>query len=1076
MTKYRLRLANGRVIGPFDLNQIHDLKLKGHIQGSEEAQVFPLGEWKAMATFEFYAELMDGDRTVVEQKSEESTFIIDLNQLRQKKNERDLEKMTLDAPAPVDQLTETMRMSQTKVKSEIDKMKPPPPPTGNTAITISQEIELPVGDDDRHDRTLINPVAQEEIRKMRKLQEEAEQRAREEEERKARELAAVKEKSRSMKELVVSPSDATMVIARPNQTQLMDLAVEEELAINKELEEFIKKRQEEEGEDEEDDDEQTEEAIVAEAKARRKKLVLIVAALALMYVILFPDSDKPEKPPFRHLAPQIVFAIPYDKKDVKAAEVLYKKGMDSYVLGTYPHLVNAGGFFRQAVENDYDNIPAYSMMVRAYGEELRFSKKLLEDALNLFKIIQVKKQYLIHNPEGVVGMNLFFMAINKPEAAADVITKYLRLHPKQVTQDLFAANLTSLIRVGQVDQAKEFFLAWSKQEKKSRFALEAMIGYLRLNQENDEAMKLVDEGIKRFPNTSNFLLLKCELLLRKKNLKEIPGLLKVVEDRRIEYNDLYRAKFFEISGLYWAIRGNVKQAAGFLMRSLRINDSSDLRMKLADLKKTGASKDADAIIEQSQALKFLTEARDFYQKKNYALAMSAAARATDAHPGDIPSELFLAKMQLKLGLASDALKTLEKLLQKYPGNKDINIALIEAYTESYKFNEARNRIAVISGMPVRNTWEYASVNAHLYHKMGDILKAIAWYKSSINANPLNDYDVYQLAEIFLRRKNFPQARALLNNAMELDPVKPEYRISYAKLLYEVEDDQAAVGYLLGLKNDFGENPKILGEIAILYYRSGKLKDFQDYKDKLEKLPSRDAALYEFLIKAAILDERYNEVPKLVEELLKIEPGDLESMMTAGKILFENDKYSDAALWFKRLWLRMPTYPKVLYYIARIKFIAGEIDDPVDVDGKPIIDETGEKRLGALSLVRNDMKENGESDIALVFLAEIFTRKGDLVQAENFYKKAQKLNPRSYEALVGLADISIRRNNFDLALDLYKKAMKQRGDEPILHKKIGDVYRLLGQGTLAIESYKMYLEMDPEASDKGQIEKYINLMK
>ena len=49
------------------------------------------------------------------------------------------------------------------------------------------------------------------------------------------------------------------------------------------------------------------------------------------------------------------------------------------------------------------------------------------------------------------------------------------------------------------------------------------------------------------------------------------------------------------------------------------------------------------------------------------------------------------------------------------------------------------------------------------------------------------------------------------------------------------------------------------------------------------------------------------------------------------------------------------------------------------------------------------------------------------------------------------------------------------DQPILHRQIGDVYRRLGQGSLAVESYKLYLEMAPEAADKAQIESYINLM-
>ena len=112
----------------------------------------------------------------------------------------------------------------------------------------------------------------------------------------------------------------------------------------------------------------------------------------------------------------------------------------------------------------------------------------------------------------------------------------------------------------------------------------------------------------------------------------------------------------------------------------------------------------------------------------------------------------------------------------------------------------------------------------------------------------------------------------------------------------------------------------------------------------------------------------------------------------------------------------------------------------------------------------------------MFKAQIYDRKGELVEAENYYKRAQKLNPKSYEAIVGLADLSTKRNNHDLALDLYKRAMKLKSDEAIVHKKIGDVYRQLGQGTLAIESYKLYLEMEPESPHKSNLEAYINLMK
>jgi tetratricopeptide (TPR) repeat protein len=338
--------------------------------------------------------------------------------------------------------------------------------------------------------------------------------------------------------------------------------------------------------------------------------------------------------------------------------------------------------------------------------------------------------------------------------------------------------------------------------------------------------------------------------------------------------------------------------------------------------------------------------------------------------------------------------------------------------------------------------------------MGDSLQAMSWYKNSISLNPLNDTDIFGLAEILLKKANFDGAKLMLNKCMELDPVNPDYRITYARLLYETQDDQAAIGYLLSLLDEFGENPKVLSEIAIFYFRSGRQKDFQDYKTKLEKNHSLDKAFYEFLIKAALLDERTNEIPELVEKLLVIEPGELEQMMIAGKVLFESGKLVDAEKWFKRVQAKLSSYPKVLYYIAKIDFLRKDID-------------------GAMEKIKQDIKENGENDDDLVFMAQMLQVKKENIEAEILFKKAQKLNPNSYDAIIGLADLSTERSNHDLALDLYKRAMKLRPDEPAVYKKIGDLYRRIGQGALAIESYKMYLEMEPESSHKNNLEAYIN---
>ncbi len=1048
MTKYRIRLPGGRVIGPFTKLQLFELKAKGHIKGNEEGQVFPTGSWGPLSDLDIYNELIDENRTLVQSLQEDKTFAINLDELRSKRAQKEIEELVVEKHEPMESLTETVKMPSAILPSA------PRQPEEEPLLVLDEDV--PEGFEDK---TLINPVAQQEIERMRKEMELERKRHEAEDVEQQKQYAIEKafddEEARKISEDKAAPDALTQVISLDNlQEEIMGIAHEEEKHIEKQRKAYEKKKLAEESADESTNaaDEAADEA----AKKKKKRLVIMLLAAVLIYAVFFPDDDSKKIPVFQNLPPQIIFPIPFDKADKKASELEFEKGIERLLGGTYPEIVNAGVHFKAAYENDISNTKALHFLVRTYAQELPNSKSLLDDAHTVFNIVQSKRAYLIQDPNGVMGLNLFYTAIGKHDAAVDVINRYLKLNPEIRTQELFGVYLESLMKVGQVELAASVYQGLVKAPEKNQYALEALIDFSYLNQEMDKSMEYVNEGIKKYPQLVRFYLIKADLLLKNKNVKEIPALLEEASKRNLEYNDLYRAKYLEVSGLYDALNGKVDQATKSLKKSLELHDSNELRMKLADLSANTAAEEANRLILESQAAKLVFEAKNFYDKKSYTLALSSAAKASETLPGHIPSELFLAKVQLKLGLAKEGLKTLEDLAAKYPDNKDVNLALIESYIQTYKFKDAQTRIAVISATDIRNTWEYASVSARLFIKMGDPLNSIQWLKTSINLNPLNDQDIFLLAEILLKRFNFDGARNLLNKCMELDPINPDYRIAYAKLIYETEDDQAAIGYLLGILKDFTEDPKVLGEIAIFYFRSGQVKEFQQYKEKLEKLPKKDKSIYEFMIRTALLDESYDEIPGHVTRLIEIEPGDLESMMTAGRVLYENNKKSEAAEWFSRVAEKLPSYPKVQYYIAKIRYDVGRYDE-------------------AIKLAEDDIKINGESDLTLVFMGEVYVQKNELVTAENFYKKAQKINAKSYEALIGLADISVLRNNYELALDLYKRAAKERNEEPSIHRKLGDVYRLLGQGTLAIESYKLYLEMDPEAQDKKKVEDYIQLM-
>ena len=1005
-------MPTGRLLGPFEFFQLIELKKSGHIKGDEEAQIYPTGQWMPIEEFDFFKRLneLNEDKEIKNFPDQnDGTFIINLEKIRLKKNENDLNNYVQENNEPVGLLTQTIQLS---------------PPVSDDKIQIDSK-ELPLLEMDLDEMDILdNSETKNGIKNESKND------------------------SFAIENISTLEHDKTQVMSI-NRKLLIKEAKVNEAKLEKEKKTAIKiekLRNKKNVELQEKD------------KKKTRILTITLAFVLIVFAIFFPDEGK-NKNEFKYLKTKIEFPMPFDVSDEKKSEEQFRTGVEYFNKGNYVDIISAGIYLKQSYENNIENINALGLMLRCYAEELKNSENHQIDALTLFNLIQSKRIYLVQNANGVIGLSQFYTTINKPDAAIDILEKYIKIKPNEITQDIFAAYLETLIIKGKIEKSRQFFEALLKETEKNRYSYSAIINYYILNQEVGKALEYSNEAIKKYPDQVMFFLKKAELLIKKKDAKKSINLLNHVRKRNFDSNNLVRAKYYELLGLVHILRNEISEAAKLFSNSLKIKDSDSLRSLLADLEDSQSVNSflIKDLIQESKGLKYLAQAKEFYESKNYELALSSASKASDLSVGLISADIFLSKVQLKLGLSKLAIKTIENLRKKYPRNKEVLVALIETYINTFKFNEARNQIQTLSGSEFGKSWEFVSLNARFFLRMGNISQAVSWLNKSISLNPLNSSDLFELAKIFLKISNFDHARNLLVKCMELDPQNPDIRIAYSKLLYETQDDQAAIGYLLSLKEDLGENPKILSEIAIFYYRSGRVKDFMDYKKKLEAEHFTDRSLYEFLIKSAMLDDRKSEVPALVEKLISIEPGDYEYMMIAGEALFEIGKLKDAAKWFVRLREKLPTYPKLLYFLARIDYILGD-------------------KESALKKIQEDIEVNGDYDDQLVLMAEIYLDQGKLIEAENLLKKAQKINPKSFNAILILADLSFKNNNYDLALDLYRKAMKLRETESILHKKIGDVYRQLGQGTLAIEAYKMYLEMEPESQYRQNLEAYINLMR
>src|SRR5690606_27512668 len=177
-----------------------------------------------------------------------------------------------------------------------------------------------------------------------------------------------------------------------------------------------------------------------------------------------------------------------------------------------------------------------------------------------------------------------------------------------------------------------------------------------------------------------------------------------------------------------------------------------------------------------------------------------------------------------------------------------------------------------------------SMLGRYYYANNNDLLAIRWLTEATNRNPLLDEELYTMAKIYVKNGKYKDAKLFLSRAMMLDPINVKYQTLYAQILYDQDGADTSIGYLRDLLRDNKDNPQILGEIAKYYYKSGQIKEFNIYREQVEKLGAKDENFYRFMIYASELNQKYDQVINYARELVKVNPGDVLTYMKMGEYL------------------------------------------------------------------------------------------------------------------------------------------------------------------------------------------------
>lgn len=1055
-------MNSGKVVGPFTVNGFSKVCSEVQLIGNEDVQEFPTGSWKPLNKFmELYNIFNNGFDS-----EDEATFLINLKEINlesekaidQENNlNKDIEarefKFELNDPfenksfedktiKPVDTaiLPEKQPDAIKEEQSEPDKLFELDDHNENIKDNSQGQIQ---------DKTIVRKLIEEpEVEKTKinldykkYLAKQNEERLKQEE---ADRVEAERKKFEEKIEIVeIEPdyeNDKTEFINIKELKKGLESAVKIEEEFKKEVTEKQIKN------------------TVEEKKPRKvpkkpmNKIFLVALLVAGFFIINYEEEKVSSLKKIKLFSPKISFPARASSIDSNKAKAYYKKGLKQERLQTYGSDLKAAKLYHLSLLNQFDDNPSAARLIFVYSKILQNSESFNKDSKKIYNLVQYFEKFHFKNEQFASAVAYFYYSAGKFNASLNLLDKYSLIEGNKKSSQLFAVYLKVLIEKGDFLRAAKFVGSLKKQKNKTLFNLVALYEYAKVSGNREMAIQYLKEAAKNFPLSMYFLLEKGELFLVEDDLVEVKKLIYKMNSLNVEGSRRYYAKYLKLKGFFHAEKKNYKLAVRELNNSLKIYPDRDLLNRLADGKETDNEK-INNLFRKSKTTLLVQDSRKSLRDGNINDAFKHAARALEVSENDISARLNLAEIQLKKGYYDDALLQIKELFNDNRNNEEVLYALVSIFSDMYKFKDANEHLSLIQD---KNDPRYSNARAKLYRKKGENGLATAWLSKAIKQDQMNEKNIYQLAKFQIKHHLYKKATSTLNKSMDLNPYDLDYKLSYAKILYEVETSNSAISYLYGVLKKFPKNTRILSSIGIYYYRSGQIQKYENIKEKVKNLPGKTIILYEFLLESAKLDDNFADVIKYCGKIIDIKPGALEIRLFLAQILMEMKKFKKADFQLKEIAKRFSNYPRLSYFNAKFYLLIDKVDM-------------------AIKLAETEMKENPNVVDGPLLLGEIYKKKKELIKSKKYYLRAAQIDGRNVDAILGLAFIAFSRDQYDMALDQYQKAVEYDSNRADIYRLLGDTYRKIGQGQIAIKNYKQFLELSPSSSYKRKIETYIRTM-
>ncbi len=453
----------------------------------------------------------------------------------------------------------------------------------------------------------------------------------------------------------------------------------------------------------------------------------------------------------------------------------------------------------------------------------------------------------------------------------------------------------------------------------------------------------------------------------------------------------------------------------------------------------------------------------YRQLNNPKKELVALIQVIDLNPVNMDAQHRLAQVYLLGNQTKKARKTAGFILEKEPENIRALHLLATAQVQERNVNAALKTLTKAIEIEPENPNLYTFLGYLFYYGKNEFNNSENAYKKALSLDRNLSEPYEELVRIYTLEKRFDKAESLLIDWTDI-PGNLQQKYVFLAGFYESQEEfkRAEAIYFQLIKISDKNDSEPLYTLALFYART---KAFQKAVEMFKRtlfIGNRQD------VQAALANvyfdmKDYRNAQVEVSDILEKDSNHTRARLLECKLLIVQQSYVIA---FEKLEQLIAIDKNIgeAYYLKALCLVEKNLE--VLPAQEIRMAATGDlsvelwKRNMAIDSLRIAIELATNYFTARMFLADLYLKNNNFVQADKQLDYILKRFPNHTNALLMFGNLKIQRLDWDIAQKVFLRLVDKNPNLSLAHMKLGLIYNSLKQPEKAVDSYKKALKIEP----------------